>query len=49
MLVEGVLDTLAARYDLVMQELDGPREDIAFKLPRVLADPVLADPEPARP
>jgi 4-hydroxy-3-methylbut-2-enyl diphosphate reductase len=44
MLVEGVLDTLAARYDLVMQELDGPREDIAFKLPRVLADP-----EPARP
>ena len=43
-LVEGVLEALAAGYDLVLQEVDGPREDIAFKLPRVLADP-----EPARP
>ncbi|OYX35296.1 MAG: 4-hydroxy-3-methylbut-2-enyl diphosphate reductase [Caulobacterales bacterium 32-69-10] len=47
-LVEGVLEALSASYDLVLQEVDGPREDIAFKLPRVLADPVLADPEPAR-
>jgi 4-hydroxy-3-methylbut-2-enyl diphosphate reductase len=43
-LVEGVLDALSACFDLTLQEIDGPRENIAFKLPRVLADP-----EPAQP
>ena len=43
-LVEGVLDALASRFDLTVEEADGPRETIAFKLPRVLADP-----EPALP
>jgi 4-hydroxy-3-methylbut-2-enyl diphosphate reductase len=38
-LVEGVLQALAARYDLTVEEVDGPRETIAFKLPRVLAEP----------
>ena len=43
-LVEGVIEALSNRFDLTLEEVDGPREDIAFKLPRVLADP-----EPARP
>jgi 4-hydroxy-3-methylbut-2-enyl diphosphate reductase len=44
-LVEGVLDALAERFDITVREADGPREDIAFKLPRVLAEP---EPEPSR-
>ena len=43
-LVEGVLAALAARFDLTVEETGGPRETIAFKLPRVLAE---AEPEPA--
>ena len=37
-LVEGVLDALAARFELQVEETGGPRENIAFKLPRVLAE-----------
>ena len=37
-LVEGVLDALAERFDLTVEETGGPRETIAFKLPRVLSE-----------
>ena len=37
-LVEGVLDALAARFELTVEETGGPRETIAFKLPRVLSE-----------
>ena len=35
-LVEGVLEALSVRFDLTVEETGGPRETIAFKLPRVL-------------
>ena len=35
-LVEGVLEALSGRFDLTVEETGGPRETIAFKLPRVL-------------
>jgi 4-hydroxy-3-methylbut-2-enyl diphosphate reductase len=38
LLVEGVLDALAQRFDLSVEETGGPRETIAFKLPRVLSE-----------
>jgi 4-hydroxy-3-methylbut-2-enyl diphosphate reductase len=38
-LVEGVLEALAQRFDLTVEETGGPRETIAFKLPRVLEQP----------
>ena len=37
-LVDGVLEALAARFDLIVEETGGPRETIAFKLPRVLSE-----------
>jgi len=37
-LVEGVMDALAARFDLTIEEVSGEREAVVFKLPRVLAD-----------
>jgi 4-hydroxy-3-methylbut-2-enyl diphosphate reductase len=37
-LVDGVLDALAARFELTVEETGGPRETIAFKLPRVLSE-----------
>jgi 4-hydroxy-3-methylbut-2-enyl diphosphate reductase len=37
-LVDGVLDALSARFVLTVEETGGPRESIAFKLPRVLAE-----------
>jgi 4-hydroxy-3-methylbut-2-enyl diphosphate reductase len=42
-LVEGVVEALAARYEVTVEEADGPRESIAFKLPRaVIEDPAAA-------
>jgi 4-hydroxy-3-methylbut-2-enyl diphosphate reductase len=43
-LVEGVLEALSARFDLVVEETGGPQETIAFKLPRVLSEPDPAAP-----
>jgi 4-hydroxy-3-methylbut-2-enyl diphosphate reductase len=37
MLVQGVLDRLAERYELSIEEIDAARETVTFKLPRVLA------------
>jgi 4-hydroxy-3-methylbut-2-enyl diphosphate reductase len=37
-LVEGVIDALAARFDLTVEELGPTRETVTFKLPRVLVD-----------
>ena len=37
-LVEGVIDALAARYTLEVEEIAPVRETITFKLPRVLAE-----------
>ncbi len=37
-LVEGVLDALAERFELTVEETGGPRENIAFKLPRLLSE-----------
>jgi 4-hydroxy-3-methylbut-2-enyl diphosphate reductase len=37
-LVEGVIDALAARFDLEVEEASAARETIAFKLPKVLTD-----------
>ena len=37
-LVEGVLDALAAHFELAVEETGGPRETIAFKLPRILSE-----------
>jgi 4-hydroxy-3-methylbut-2-enyl diphosphate reductase len=36
LLVEGVLEALALRFDITVEETGGARETIAFKLPRVL-------------
>jgi 4-hydroxy-3-methylbut-2-enyl diphosphate reductase len=38
MLVEGVLEALAARFDLAIEEVSPMRETVTFKLPRVLAE-----------
>jgi 4-hydroxy-3-methylbut-2-enyl diphosphate reductase len=38
MLVEGVLEALAARFDLAIVEASPMRETVTFKLPRVLAE-----------
>ncbi len=37
-LVEGVIDALAARFELNVEEASAARETIAFKLPKVLTD-----------
>ncbi|HLZ83346.1 MAG TPA: 4-hydroxy-3-methylbut-2-enyl diphosphate reductase [Caulobacteraceae bacterium] len=37
MLVQGVLDRLAERFDLAIEEIDAARETVTFKLPKVLA------------
>ncbi len=37
-LVDGVIAALGERYDIIMREGLAPREDVVFKLPRVLAD-----------
>jgi len=37
MLVQGVIDRLAERFDVAVQEIDAERETVSFKLPRVLA------------
>lgn len=37
-LVEGVIDALAERFDLTVDEINPTRETVTFKLPRVLAD-----------
>ena len=37
-LVEGVLDALAQRFEVQVEEAETVRETISFKLPRVLAD-----------
>ncbi len=37
-LVDGVIAALNDRFDVSMREGDAPREDVVFKLPRVLAD-----------
>jgi len=36
--VEGVVEALAARFDITLREGDTPRETVTFKLPRQLAD-----------
>ena len=41
-LVEGVLDALAQRFDVDVEEALTIRETVSFKLPRALADPVEA-------
>jgi 4-hydroxy-3-methylbut-2-enyl diphosphate reductase len=42
-LVEGVVEALSARFEVTVEEADGPREAIAFKLPRALTeDPAAA-------
>ena len=38
MLVEGVLDALAQRFEVQVEEAETVRETISFKLPRVLVD-----------
>ena len=38
MLVQGVIDALAARFDLSLEEINPTRETVTFKLPRALAD-----------
>jgi len=37
-LVQGVIDKLAAAFDVRVEEVDAERETVSFKLPRVLAD-----------
>ena len=37
-LVDGVIAALQARFDVTLREGSAPREDVVFKLPRVLAD-----------
>jgi 4-hydroxy-3-methylbut-2-enyl diphosphate reductase len=37
-LVEGVIDALAARFEVSVEEVSPTRETVTFKLPRVLAD-----------
>jgi len=37
-LVNGVIDALAARFDLTVDEVSPTRETVTFKLPRVLVD-----------
>ena len=37
-LVEGVIDALAARFDLTVDEINPTRETVTFKLPRVLVE-----------
>jgi 4-hydroxy-3-methylbut-2-en-1-yl diphosphate reductase len=39
-LVEGVLEACARRYSLTIEGVTAATEDVIFKLPRVLADPV---------
>ena len=36
-LVQGVIDRLAERFDVTVEEVDAARETVTFKLPRVLA------------
>ena len=36
--MEGVLDWLAARFDLFIDTAETARETVTFKLPRVLAE-----------
>src|SRR3954453_3615458 len=36
-LVQGVIDALAASFDVAVEEVDAARETVSFKLPRVLA------------
>jgi 4-hydroxy-3-methylbut-2-enyl diphosphate reductase len=38
LLVQGVLDALHARFDLVVEEADTARETVTFKLPRTLTE-----------
>ena len=35
-LVQGLIDTLASRYDLTVEDVAPTRETVTFKLPRVL-------------
>ena len=37
-LVQGVIDRLAQRFAVTVEEIDAARESVTFKLPRVLAD-----------
>jgi 4-hydroxy-3-methylbut-2-enyl diphosphate reductase len=37
-LVQGVIDALAQRFEVLVQEVEQLRESVSFKLPRVLAD-----------
>jgi 4-hydroxy-3-methylbut-2-enyl diphosphate reductase len=37
-LVQGVIDRLAERFDVTVEELDAARETVTFKLPRAVAD-----------
>jgi 4-hydroxy-3-methylbut-2-enyl diphosphate reductase len=37
MLVEDVIESLRARYDLRIEEISVTREDVTFNVPRVLA------------
>jgi 4-hydroxy-3-methylbut-2-enyl diphosphate reductase len=37
-LVKGVLDALAQRFEVQVEEAETVRETVSFKLPRVLAD-----------
>ena len=36
-LVDGVIETLGTRYDILVEEVDPRRETVSFKLPRILA------------
>ena len=36
-LVQGVIDRLAERFDVTVEEADAARETVTFKLPRALA------------
>jgi len=41
-LVKGVLDALASRYLITVEDVAPVRESVTFKLPRVLAEPAVA-------
>jgi 4-hydroxy-3-methylbut-2-enyl diphosphate reductase len=38
-LVEGLIAALSTHFDVTIEEVSPTRETVAFKLPRVLADP----------
>ena len=43
MLVKGVLDALAQRFEIQLEEAETVREAVSFKLPRILLEPGLAE------